>query len=88
APPRLEHLLAVQSGEVPGQELWRILALCALVMLVLETALARWITIHRGLHKPEAVVLLSQADAIKATRARMEGMLAGGANVNPPRAQR
>ena len=87
APPRLEDLLAAQAGEVPGQELWRILALCALATLVLETVLARWITIHRRLHKPEPVILLSQANAIKATRARMADMLAGGANTNPPEAQ-
>jgi hypothetical protein len=76
APERFEELLAALAGEVPGQELWRILALCALVAILLETVLARWITIHRRLHNPETVELLSPADSVKATRARLSDMLA------------
>jgi len=34
-------------GEAFGRELWQILALAALVLLLLETALTRWIAIQR-----------------------------------------
>jgi hypothetical protein len=75
-PERFEELLAALAGEVPGQELWRILTLCALAVLLLETALARWITAHRRLHKPAPVVLPSPAENMKAARARLTELLA------------
>jgi hypothetical protein len=42
-----DDLLRAVRGEAFGRELWQILALAALVLLLLETALTRWIAIQR-----------------------------------------
>lgn len=43
----LEDLLAVLGGEGFGHELWRVLAVAAFFLLLMETALARWISSSR-----------------------------------------
>jgi hypothetical protein len=43
----VNDLLAVLSGEGFGQELWKILAVAAFFLLLLEVVLARWISISR-----------------------------------------
>jgi hypothetical protein len=35
------------TGEIPGREIWRALALGAVLALLAETALARWIALRR-----------------------------------------
>ena len=41
------ELLAVYGGEIPGQELWKFLVIGALLTIVAETALTRWIALRR-----------------------------------------
>lgn len=43
----VNDLLAVLSGKGFGQELWKILAVAAFFLLLLEVALARWISVSR-----------------------------------------
>lgn len=43
----VNDMLAVLSGEGFGQELWKILAVAAFFLLLLEVALARWISLSR-----------------------------------------
>ncbi|HOF17368.1 MAG TPA: PA14 domain-containing protein [Phycisphaerae bacterium] len=64
------------AGGVPGEELWKYLALGALACLVGEIALSRWITIRRRGHVDETVSFGSDATAdVQAYRARAREML-------------
>lgn len=74
-PESLDELVMSFSGKVPGQELWKILALCALLTWVAEVALTRWITVHRRLHQADPVVLRSPAENIRAMKARLSGLM-------------
>jgi hypothetical protein len=74
-PESLEDLLMAFSGKVPGQELWKILVLCALLTLVAEVILTRWIVVHRHLHQAEPVVLRSPAENVQALKNRLSEMM-------------
>ncbi len=49
------EMRAALVGDIPGAELWKHLALCALVTLLGEVAIARWITIQRRSHIAEEI---------------------------------
>jgi hypothetical protein len=49
------EMLSALRGEMPGRELWKQLALCALLVLIAEVAVARWITLQRRSHAAERV---------------------------------
>jgi hypothetical protein len=51
----IDELTAAVAGEVPGEELWRYLALVALLALVAEVAVGRWITRQRRTHDVEQI---------------------------------
>ncbi len=64
-----QELLSAISGEVPGREIWKMLALAALAGLLLESALARWIARGRKSQKVEAVTFGATAP-VKGTKAK------------------
>ena len=70
-----EELLTAFAGDVPGQELWRVLALCAILTLLAETALARWIAVKRRFHGTEAITLKTPAQSVDALRERMQSLV-------------
>ena len=70
-----EEMLTAFAGDVPGQELWRVLALCAILTLLAETALARWIAIKRRFHGTEAITLKTPAQSVDALRERMQTLV-------------
>ncbi len=70
-PGSLSELLAAFTGEIPGQELWKILILCALLCLVSESVLTRWITLQRHLHQAKTVELRSPAESVQAAKDRL-----------------
>ena len=72
-----EELLTAFAGDVPGQELWRVLALCAILTLLAETALARWIAVKRRFHGTEAITLKTPAQSVDALRERMRSLVDG-----------
>jgi hypothetical protein len=74
-PQNINELVAAFTGQVPGQELWKILILCALLILLAESALTRWITLHRHLHQAKPVELRSPAESVRATKARLEQLM-------------
>ncbi len=74
-PDSLDELLMALAGKVPGQELWKILALCALLTWLAESVLTRWITVHRRLHRAEPVVLRSPAENVQAMKNRLSGLM-------------
>jgi hypothetical protein len=47
-PGNVEDVLAVLRGKGFGREIWKLLAVAALVLLVLESVLARWVSKSRG----------------------------------------
>ena len=61
-------------GGIPGQPLWRHLAVAALVVALLEIALARWIAVQRKTGAARVVDFTSATDAV-AYRSRAEAML-------------
>jgi hypothetical protein len=58
-----QELLTALRGEVPGEELWKLLAAGALLALLGEIALSRWIALQRRLHATETVAFRSPAEA-------------------------
>ena len=74
-PAKLEEMLAAFAGEVPGQELWKFLALCALLTILAEVVLARWIAIHRRFHDTEPVALRSPVQSVQALKDRLQDLL-------------
>lgn len=70
-----EEMLTAFVGDVPGQELWRVLVLCAILTLLAETALARWIAVKRRFHGAETVRLRTPARNIEALRERMRSLV-------------
>lgn len=50
-----QEMKAALVGDIPGQELWKQLAACALLALLAEIAVAGWITIQRRSHSAEEV---------------------------------
>ncbi|MEI6168583.1 MAG: BatA domain-containing protein [bacterium] len=74
-PGSMEELLTAFTGKVPGQELWKILILCALLTLLAEVALTRWITLHRHLHQAKPVTLKSPAESVQAMKSHLTELL-------------
>ena len=72
---RAEEVLTVVAGGVPGQELWRYLAVLALLILVGETGLTRWMAVCRRLHTAETVSLRSPAANVQTFRERARQLL-------------
>ena len=70
-----EELLTAFVGDVPGQELWRVLALCAVLTLLAETALARWIAVKRRFHGTGPVELRTPAQSMEAVRAHLRAQV-------------
>jgi hypothetical protein len=49
------EMTAALTGSIPGQEVWKQLVACALLTLLAEVLVARWITVQRRSHKPSEV---------------------------------
>jgi hypothetical protein len=72
---RSEDLFTALGGGVPGQEMWKWLVICALVGLLAEIALTRWIALRRRFHAAETVSLRSPAKDTQAFRDRARELL-------------
>ncbi len=66
------EMRAALVGDIPGAELWKHLALCALVTLLGEVAVARWITIQRRSHVAEEISFGVEAVDPRSLRAVLE----------------
>ena len=71
-----EELTTAVTGSVPGEELWKYLAVALLLGLIAEIALTRWIASRRRLHDLETVHLRHEYVDIQGFRARAKNMLA------------
>jgi hypothetical protein len=71
-----DELNAAVSGGIPGEELWRWLAIGALLALVGEIALTRWIAMQRKSHEVAEVEFGDGAEDLQTFRRRAREMLA------------
>jgi hypothetical protein len=72
------EMVAAVSGDVPGQELWRYLAVGALAVVLAESALARWIARHRKTGAVQRVDFSTRAVDPAAFRSRARELLDAG----------
>ena len=70
-----ELALAV-SGQVPGEEMWKYLAIALLVALLAEVGLTRWIALQRRMHIVETVSFGPTTVDVKTFRERARSLLA------------
>ena len=57
-----QDMVTAISGEVPGEEFWKVLAAGALLALLGEVALSRWIALQRRFHAAETVAFRSPSE--------------------------
>ena len=62
-------------GHVPGEEMWKYLAVAALLALVGEIGLTRWIAAQRKAHSAETVTFGHAAEEARSFRARAREMV-------------
>jgi hypothetical protein len=72
-----DRVLEAVTGDVPGEELWKYLALAAVVCLLAEVGLTRWIATQRKMHAIDTVSFGPETPDTQTFRARAEEMLAG-----------
>ena len=70
------RLVEAVTGSVPGEELWKYLAIALLVGLLAEVGLARWIATQRRMHMIDTVSFGSDAVDVKTFRQRARSLLA------------
>jgi len=71
-----DDLAAAVAGHVPGEELWKYLAMALLVALLAEIGLARWIAMQRRIHQVETVSFGPATVDIRTFRDRIRSLLA------------
>ncbi len=71
-----DRVLEAVTGDVPGEELWKYLALAAVVCLLAEVGLTRWIATQRRMHAVDTVSFGPETPDTQTFRARAEEMLA------------
>ena len=70
------RLIEAVTGSVPGEELWKYLALALLVGLLAEVGLARWIATQRRMHMIDTVSFGPEAVDVQTFRQRARSLLA------------
>lgn len=68
-----DEMIAALVGDIPGEEVWKQLAACALLALLAEIAVAGWITIQRRSHSVEDVRFGSEPVDSQSLRDRLRG---------------
>jgi hypothetical protein len=74
-----EELLAAVTGNVPGEELWKYLALGLLIAILAEIGLARWIAVRRRLTTAATVTFGQDILDARTLRQRAKDILKGPA---------
>jgi len=73
---RSNELKSAVAGGIPGEELWKYLAIGALFVLLGEIAVSRWIAVQRRLHSTEVVSFGAEAVDVQTFRDRARELLA------------
>ena len=69
-----EDMITAFGGDVPGREVWKYMALFALLLLIAEIGVARWIAVQRRSSTAEVVTLKSPIEAILEVRADLRNL--------------
>jgi hypothetical protein len=75
-----EELTTAVSDDIPGEELWKYLVVGALICLLGELAMSRWISIKRRYHEPQTIRFGPQASEAEDFRQHAEVLL----GISPP----
>jgi hypothetical protein len=73
------EMSAAVAGGVPGEEIWKYLAMAALLGMLAEIGLTRWIATQRKMTSTETVAFGASADDVESFRARAREMVAAPA---------
>ena len=65
-----EQMVAAIIGDIPGHELWKYLAMIAVVILVAESYIARWIARQRKTGITETVEFISEGERMSTFQER------------------
>jgi len=68
-------MISAVTGQVPGEEMWKYLAVALLVVLLAEIGLTRWIAMQRRLHVVEAVSFGPSSVDVQTFRERARSLL-------------
>jgi hypothetical protein len=71
-----EELVSAVAGGVPGQEMWKYLAIGALLILLGEITLSRWITVQRRMHAVQEVRFGGEAADVQTFRQKARELVA------------
>ena len=70
-----QEMIAAVIDEVPGHELWKYLAVAALLILLAECFVTRWIARQRKTGAEEKVKFVSEGEKLSSFRERAQQML-------------
>ena len=70
-----EQLIAAVSGNIPGHELWKYLAVAALVILLVECFVTRWVAQRRKSDSMPTVSFVSEGERLNSFRDRAREMV-------------
>jgi hypothetical protein len=74
--PTTDTMIQAVTGHVPGEELWKYLAVALLVALLAEVGLARWIATRRRMHAVDTVTFGAEPIDVVTFRERARDLLA------------
>jgi hypothetical protein len=77
------QLVSAVTGQVPGEEMWKVLAVALLAALLAEIGLTRWIAMQRRMHMIETVSFGPSTVDVQTFRQRARSLLAVP-NQEPP----
>jgi hypothetical protein len=72
----VQQLIAAVSGNIPGHELWKYLAVAALVILLVECFVTRWVAKRRKTDTMPQVTFVSEGEKMSSFRDRAREMVA------------
>jgi hypothetical protein len=78
------QLVSAVTGQVPGEEMWKVLAVALLAALLAEIGLTRWIAMQRRMHIMEAVSFGPATVDVQTFRQRARSLLAVPNQEPPP----
>ena len=71
-----EQMIAFVSGNIPGHELWKYLAVAALIILLVECFVTRWVAVRRKSDVMPTVAFISEGEKLSSFRDRAREMVA------------
>ena len=71
-----KQMIAAVSGNIPGHELWKYLAVAALIILLVECFVTRWVAMRRKTDSMPTVAFISEGEKLSSFRDRAREMVA------------